>query len=168
MRIRRRPAVALLLIFLIHFAQPGRAHAVPHLGSRSAEQAVQDVEQVLDRRVGAGTVEKVRHRAEQVAEEIPRARNRGDVQMNGVEVHDQPEQVQVERAEHEIEDLAVRRRRCADEGDGHVLIRDLLHGSAGWRHSPVEDAVEGEAAVLIDESELSCACRPGRFSQGSA
>ena len=60
-------------------------------------------------------VEQMRHRAQQVAEQVPRALLRSDVQVHRIELNDQPEHVQVDRPDRQVEDLAraVLRRRPA-------------------------------------------------------
>ena len=44
--------------------------------------------------------------AEEIAEKVPRPLLRGDVEYDLVEMHDQPQQVKIERAEREMKDVA--------------------------------------------------------------
>src|SRR3954466_143885 len=84
--------------------------------SEHIEDVVQLIHQSRQRR---GAVQQVGDGAEQVAEQIARTRLGGDVQNDLAEIYVQPEQVEVERGEDEIEDVTVRRRgRQRDAGSG--------------------------------------------------
>lgn len=71
-----------------------------------------------------------------------------DVQVDLVEVHDQAEQVEVERPEHQVEDLAGRGGDADRDGDRLRDGADLLTG--GVRHGQVGDTVgEGLASSVV-------------------
>ena len=73
--------------------------------SNSAEDAQNPVEQSGDGSERARTVQQPGNGAEQVTEEVARSLLGGDVQLDLIEIHNQPEQVQVERAEDQVEDV---------------------------------------------------------------
>ena len=104
----------------------------------------------------------MRDRAEQVAEEIPRPRLCGDVQVHLIEVDHEAEQIEVQRAERQIEDLApadvcagvttletavadeVRDLTgCVRERAGEVAVRDELARRVEREARDREDAVQG-------------------------
>src|SRR3954447_24974790 len=70
---------------------------------REREQRVEDLGQLAERRVGerAGRVEDAGDAAEQVAEQVARALDGVDAQLDLVGADDQAEQVEVDRAEVE-------------------------------------------------------------------
>src|SRR5689334_10027324 len=79
-----------------------------------AEQAEDLVEQVGQQRIEGVAVQQVGDRAEEVAQQIAGARLGGDVEHDPIEVDPQPEDVEVERAELQVQDLAV--ARAAEQG----------------------------------------------------
>src|SRR5690348_14404595 len=83
----------------------------PRLQTEVPENSVQDPENLIEQ-VGERTwlIEQAGHRAEQVAEQISRARHRGDVEHNLIEVDGQSEEIEVQRSEHQIENRAGSRR----------------------------------------------------------
>src|SRR6476646_719555 len=86
-------------------AEPGWCR----LGGVSAQDAEQLVEQrgdlAQDRVQWEPAVEQAGDGAEQVADQFTRSGLRGDVQVHSVQVHLQSEQVQVQRAQDEVQDL---------------------------------------------------------------
>src|SRR5947208_2202246 len=89
-------------------------------------------------------------RAEQVSEQIARARSRVDHEMDLVQMDAQAEQVEIQRAEREIEDGAGRIARInerSDEIDGGSTRR--CERPAGGQHA-VRDR-ESEVRNLTDD-----------------
>ena len=78
-------------------AEHGDRRRGPVSGSRV--RAASAVAAVGEEAASAAPVERVRKAAQQVPEQVAGARLRGDVQVHLVQVHDEPEQVQVERPE---------------------------------------------------------------------
>ena len=81
----------------------GRA-AASRLRRATNLEPVEDVENLIEQlRQPRRVVEQIGYGAEQVAEEIARARNGGDVEDDAAQVDVQAEQVEVERPEIEME-----------------------------------------------------------------
>src|SRR3954452_25501682 len=80
--------------------------AVPRLERPEdlVEQVRDPLEQAGEASGAARVVKETRDRAEEIAEEVPRALLRGDLQVHLVEVDDEPEQVEVQRPECQVED----------------------------------------------------------------
>ena len=78
----------------------------------------------------AATVEQTGHGAEQVAQEVAGAGGGDDVEHDLVEVHLEPEQVEVQRPQHEVQDVA---GGGADAARGRAAgdVLDLA-GSSSW------------------------------------
>jgi len=64
------------------------------------------VQQRAQLRQQSAAVEQAGDPAEQIAQQVARSRLRGDVEHDLVEMHQQPEQIQIERTELEVKDLA--------------------------------------------------------------
>src|SRR3954451_4581529 len=139
-------------------------------GRREGEQRVEDLRELAERRIGegAGRVQDAGDAAQQVAEQVARALNGVDPQLDLVGAHDEPEKIQVDRAEVEAEDRAgvagrkrwKRKRRdlaglglrgSAGVGDGRrdadALLGDLLVAELAF------DGADGvDLAALGDEA----------------
>jgi hypothetical protein len=63
-------------------------------------------------------VEQTHDRAEQVAEKIPRTRDRNDVENDLIQVYLEPEKIEVERSQYQVQDVA------------HLHRRDVAWGGA--------------------------------------
>jgi hypothetical protein len=88
---------------------------------RTAEQLLQEcVQEVGESGIG---VEQACDRAKQVAQKITRTRHRRDAKMDRCQIHDQPEQVEVDPAYIEVEDLADGRRTHFASGAKNRRLR---------------------------------------------
>jgi hypothetical protein len=83
------------------------------------------------------TVEQARDPAEQVPEQSTRPPTRSNVKNHAIEVHFQPEQVQVERTELEMQDAARPSRLGERQWQGHRDVRELA-GDAGSVSVPLK------------------------------
>jgi hypothetical protein len=117
-----------------------RGGAAPPVGitardrGQQAEQPVQELRELgrgEPAHAGAGRVQDPDDPAQQVAEQVAGARDRGDVQVDRVRVHPQPEQVQRDRVDHQVEDLARRglgrrrRTRVGSDRQLHVALGEV-------------------------------------------
>ena len=78
----------------------------PGGSAQDAEQLVEQCRDLAEERVEReSAVEQSGDGAEQVADQFPRSGLRGDVQVHGVQVHLQSEQIEIQRSENEVQDL---------------------------------------------------------------
>ena len=117
-------------------------------------------------------VQQVGDRAHQIAEEVPISGLGSDVQVDLVQIHHQPEQIEMQRSEYEIEDLTARGRRClrrrcrkrsaSESGrlqsrdldrDQRDHVRHLLGGAARSRRRPGDGGDRLQRAGVVDEPE---------------
>src|SRR5215216_1634956 len=101
-------------------------------------EAVGEVAELAEQAV---LVEDAGQRAQQVAEQVAGARDRGDVEVNLVELDPEPEQVEVQRAERQVQNVA------GGLGGGRVI--------AGRQRGGDRDVAAGDAAVLERAGELA-------------
>src|SRR5215211_2940202 len=130
----------------------GAPRQVVRIDLLQTEQLIQEIGETAE---AAAAVQRVRETAEQVAEQVARARLAGDRQVHLVEVHDEAEQVEVQWPECQVEDRARARRLRAADGQRDRHVRDGAENSAGRiRERAAESAREAEHAALVDELEV--------------
>src|SRR5688572_25768841 len=71
-----------------------------------AQDLVQQGLQLAEEAGERSAVEQAGHRAQQVAEQVARTGDRRDVEHDAVELDAKPQDVEVQRAEHQVEDVA--------------------------------------------------------------
>src|SRR5215203_4496478 len=119
----------------------GRTGARRHERQERVQRGGEVVDGARELAEGTRRVEQVRHGAQQVAEQVAGTRDGVDADLDLVGPHDEAEQVQVDRAEREVEDLAggrdVRQRLLGG-------LRERRGAGAG-RGGGQDDAVLGDA-----------------------
>jgi hypothetical protein len=95
-------------------------------------------------------VEQVRHGAEQIAEEVARSRHRRDVQVHLVQRHHEPEQIEVQRPEGEVENLAAG-SACGRRDDRRERrVREVRHRAGGVGERSGDGAVRDQLARAVE------------------
>jgi hypothetical protein len=147
------------------------------LGPSEAQPTEQTAQELVEQRVDRGqepsdgSVERVRveqpgHRAQQVAQQVAGARLGHDVEVDLAEIDDQAEQVDLGRAELQVEDVATVRRRPSHaratrahaldgvDGDRNVLLECPVHLGRG--PVPLRDGLHQDIGdeLPLDELEL--------------
>ena len=79
---------------------------LPDCAEDLVQQRDDAVEKAPEAAATGGRVEDARDGTEEVAEKVPGSLLCGDVEYDLVEMHDQPQQVEIERAEREVKDVA--------------------------------------------------------------
>jgi hypothetical protein len=113
----------------------GRGLLPPHHVLKRSQNLVQQSLE-LGEQVGqrSSAIQKVGHITQQVAQKVACTRDRGDVKHDLVQVNHKPKNVEVQRAQHKIDEAAT--GIGADHGQGHSL-------SEGRRSSvPSDNAVQ--------------------------
>src|SRR6478609_5704957 len=126
-------------------------------GARRVEWSAQDGEQLVEQCgdlaengvQGETAVEQVGDGAEQVADQFTRPGLGGDVQVHGVQVHLQSEQIQVQRSKDKVQDLT--RPGGLREVDRYGQLLGPLRVASGIGDGTGEGPDRQERPVLLDD-----------------